>query len=83
MRERLIDAGTELALVAFEEYGDVTAWREVAEANGIDIFAPLPVGRVLRLPDLAPLPGRRPTTGAGGLDLSVVLAAAKQLDWLL
>ncbi|OIK25199.1 LysM peptidoglycan-binding domain-containing protein [Streptomyces malaysiense] len=45
-------AGDSLALLAWREYGDATAWRVIAEANGIDDPMALPPGTELVVPAL-------------------------------
>jgi nucleoid-associated protein YgaU len=42
--------GDTLPLLAFREYGDAAAWRDIAEANGIDDPMRLTPGRTLLLP---------------------------------
>lgn len=46
----LVRDGDTLASIAYDTYGDPTAWRLVAEANGIDDPFALPRGRALALP---------------------------------
>ena len=78
-------AGTSLVQVAFERYSDVTAWREIADANGLDIFNPLPVGQPLELParSVSQVVTTLGTTVAQRLDLQNVLEGQKRVDWLL
>jgi nucleoid-associated protein YgaU len=45
-------AGDSLALLAWQEYGDATAWRVIAEANGIDDPMALVPGTELVVPGL-------------------------------
>ncbi|WP_328694750.1 CIS tube protein [Streptomyces sp. NBC_00342] len=45
-------AGDSLAMLAWREYGDPTAWRVIAEANGIDDPMELPPGTELVVPAL-------------------------------
>jgi nucleoid-associated protein YgaU len=45
-------AGDSLELLAFREYGDATAWRLIAEANGIDDPVRLRPGVEVLLPDI-------------------------------
>jgi hypothetical protein len=46
-----ISAGTTLAQLAWEAYESNTAWRDIADANGLAIFEQLPVGRLITLPE--------------------------------
>lgn len=39
-------SGESLATIAHRELGDVRSWRELAEANGIDIFGALPIQEI-------------------------------------
>lgn len=39
-----------LDLLAYEVYGSVSNFRDIASANGLNIFEPLPVGRAIALP---------------------------------
>jgi nucleoid-associated protein YgaU len=45
-------AGDSLALLAWREYGDATAWRAIAEANGIDDPMALVPGTELVVPGM-------------------------------
>ncbi|MCW2872431.1 LysM peptidoglycan-binding domain-containing protein [Actinacidiphila oryziradicis] len=49
-RVHRVVAGDSLQFLAWREYGDATAWRTIAEANGIDDPAQLPPGTELMLP---------------------------------
>jgi hypothetical protein len=42
-----------LALISYEEYGDPTKWRQIADANGIEDPLDLKVGQVLSIPALS------------------------------
>lgn len=90
VREHVVTAATSLALLAFEEYGDVTSWRDIADANGLEIFDRLPVGDTLQLPQQAQLAAQL----APQLDLTAVLRPEAKatvlaldgfgaIDWLL
>ncbi|GAA2825497.1 LysM peptidoglycan-binding domain-containing protein [Kitasatospora paracochleata] len=57
-RVHRVVAGDTLALLAWREYGDPTAWREIAEANGIDDPMRLRPGSELLLPGAEELTGR-------------------------
>lgn len=48
-------AGDSLASVAFQEYGDPTQWRRLAEYNGIDDPLRIPLDTVLLVPSAADL----------------------------
>ncbi|EST36974.1 hypothetical protein N566_15430 [Streptomycetaceae bacterium MP113-05] len=68
-RVHRVQAGDTLAHLAWREYGDATAWRVIAEANGIDDPMRLSDGRELLLPALEELDGlHRPSAGNGGPD---------------
>jgi len=60
-QQKALRRGDTLSSLAAEEYGDPSAWRPIAEANGIDDPLRLPVGRALTVPPL-PLNSKRPTT---------------------
>ncbi|MHB9858023.1 CIS tube protein [Streptomyces sp. YIM S03343] len=49
----IVVAGDSLALLAWREYGDATAWRVIAEANGIDDPMALVPGTELVLPAMS------------------------------
>lgn len=49
-RVHRVVAGDSLQSLAWREYGDTAAWRDIAEANGIDDPARLPTGIELILP---------------------------------
>lgn len=49
-RTQTVVAGQSLQSIAHEEYGDPTAWRTIAEANGIDDPLRLAPGTRLRVP---------------------------------
>ncbi len=51
-RTHTVVAGDSLPLLAWREYGDATAWRTIAEANGIDDPMHLPPGSELLVPAL-------------------------------
>ncbi|WP_020673167.1 LysM peptidoglycan-binding domain-containing protein [Amycolatopsis nigrescens] len=53
-RTHRVVVGDSLAQLAWREYGDATAWRIVAEANGIDDPLDLPPGSELLVPAAAP-----------------------------
>ncbi|MER7755097.1 LysM peptidoglycan-binding domain-containing protein [Kitasatospora sp. NPDC097643] len=57
-RVHRVVAGDTLALLAWREYGDPTAWRAIAEANGIDDPMRLRPGSELLLPAAEELPER-------------------------
>ncbi|GAA2997426.1 CIS tube protein [Actinokineospora diospyrosa] len=56
-RTHRVVAGDSLPLLAWQEYGDATLWRPIAEANDIDDPMVLPVGRELLLPGAADVTG--------------------------
>jgi nucleoid-associated protein YgaU len=49
-RARLVGAGDSLQSIAYDEYGDPTRWRLVAEANGIDDPFNVAIGARLLIP---------------------------------
>jgi hypothetical protein len=49
-RARLIGAGDSLQSIAYDEYGDPTRWRVLAEANGIDDPFRIPIGTRVLVP---------------------------------
>jgi nucleoid-associated protein YgaU len=49
-RVHRVVAGDSLQSLAWREYGDASAWRSIAEANGIDDPNRLPTGTELLLP---------------------------------
>jgi hypothetical protein len=49
-RARLMGAGDSLQSIAYDEYGDPTRWRVLAEANGIDDPFRVPFGTQLLVP---------------------------------
>ncbi|MBC7256450.1 MAG: LysM peptidoglycan-binding domain-containing protein [Chloroflexi bacterium] len=51
-RTRIVYAGDRLDLIAWEEYGDATRWRRIAEANGITNPLRLRPGQILMIPPL-------------------------------
>ncbi|MBC7316581.1 MAG: LysM peptidoglycan-binding domain-containing protein, partial [Chloroflexi bacterium] len=51
-RTRIVYAGDRLDLIAWEEYGDATRWRRIAEANGITDPLRLRPGQILMIPPL-------------------------------
>jgi hypothetical protein len=51
-RLRVAREGDTLAWIAYQEYGDPTAWRHIAEANGLDNPRQLQPGVVLLVPAL-------------------------------
>jgi nucleoid-associated protein YgaU len=51
-RTRLVTPSDRLDLIAYQEYGDATRWRPIAEANGLSTLLDLPVGRRLVIPSL-------------------------------
>lgn len=62
IRTRVVRRGDRLDRIASDEYGDPTAWRVIADANGIDDPQRLKPGTTLTLPRLDDLS----QTGAGG-----------------
>lgn len=48
-RTWIVEEGQRLDWIAFQEYGDSSAWRHIAEANGIDNPFSLQSGQVLKL----------------------------------
>jgi nucleoid-associated protein YgaU len=57
-------SGDSLESLAHREYGDPTAWRIIAQANGIDDPTRLPVGAQLLIPSAAEGAGAAESTGA-------------------
>jgi len=51
-KTRTVHAGDRLDLIAWEEYGDATRWRLIAEANDITDPLHLPSGQVLAIPPI-------------------------------
>lgn len=51
-RTRILYAGDRLDLIAWEEYGDATRWRRIAEANGIIDPLRLRPGQIIMIPPL-------------------------------
>jgi len=74
--------GDSLASIAYDEYGDASMWRAVAEANRIDNPLRLRAGTTLFLPAIGELAERGSTQGAAGarpgprLDREVARATA-------
>lgn len=54
-RTRRLQQGDDLAAIAHQEYGRQSAWRQLADVNGIDNPFRLPVGAELLLPDRSEL----------------------------
>lgn len=54
-RTRRVQLGDDLAVIAQQEYGKGSAWRVLADINGIDNPFQLPVGRELLLPERSEL----------------------------
>ncbi|HTQ09536.1 MAG TPA: LysM peptidoglycan-binding domain-containing protein [Fimbriimonadaceae bacterium] len=52
MRRREVRPKDTLALIAFEEYGDSSKWRPIAEANQIDDPMEIVPGQILAIPGL-------------------------------
>ena len=86
--------GDSLGKLADRYLGDVSNWRELADLNNLDIFAPIPQGTVLEIPDadqlrsllqdqLGQLANELPdlsSVAAGRL--GGVLEEIKVIDWL-
>jgi hypothetical protein len=53
MKRREVRPKDTLALIAFEEYGDSTKWRSIAEANRLDDPTDLQPGQILAIPSLS------------------------------
>ncbi|MEA3407488.1 MAG: peptidoglycan-binding protein [Chloroflexota bacterium] len=51
-KTRIIRAGDRLDLMAWEEYGDSTKWRRIAQDNGILDPLRLPIGKTVSIPPL-------------------------------
>lgn len=49
-RTRLVSPGERLDWIAYQEYGDSTLWRLIADANGLQGLRDLPVGQRLAIP---------------------------------
>lgn len=45
-----VRAGDTITSIAYAQYGDARAWRQIAEANGIDDPLRIPTGTILRVP---------------------------------
>jgi hypothetical protein len=54
-KTRLVRSGDRLTALAWEEYGDASKWRPIADANGIDDPKNLEVGKRLIIPALDPM----------------------------
>lgn len=54
-RSRRVQRGDDLVVIAHREYGRQSAWRQLAQVNGIDNPFRLPVGSELLLPDRSEL----------------------------
>jgi len=54
VKRRMVRAGDTLTQIAHEEYGDLSLWRRIAQANDIDNPRELKPGTVLTLPALRP-----------------------------
>jgi hypothetical protein len=54
-KTRLVRSGDRLTTMAWEEYGDASKWRPIADANGIDDPKYLEVGKRLIIPALNPM----------------------------
>jgi nucleoid-associated protein YgaU len=52
-RTRLVMSGDRLDLIAFQEYGDSSLWRVIADANRLLNVRDLTVGQRLAIPDIA------------------------------
>lgn len=51
-KSRVVRSGDRLDGIAYDEYGDSTKWRPIAEANGLDDARNLEPGRLLSIPEL-------------------------------
>ncbi len=49
-QQHVLKAGESLESLADEVYSKANAWRDIADKNGIDIFAVLPIGQAIDLP---------------------------------
>ncbi|MFP2900086.1 LysM peptidoglycan-binding domain-containing protein [Corallococcus sp. 4LFB] len=54
LKRRVVRAGDTLTQIAHEEYGDLSLWRRIAQANGIDNPLALKPGMSLTIPPLRP-----------------------------
>lgn len=54
-KTRVVQRGDRLSMIAWEEYGDASKWRPIADANGLDDPRILDPGRRLVIPALKPL----------------------------
>lgn len=54
-KTRLVCSGDRITTLAFEEYGDATKWRPIADANGIEDPNNLEPGKRLIIPALKPV----------------------------
>jgi hypothetical protein len=52
-RQYRIKSGDSLAAIAYEQLGSESAFRDIAMANALDIFQPLPIGTIINLPALS------------------------------
>jgi len=51
-RQYRIQSGDSLASIAYTQLGSESNFRDIAAANDLDIFEPLPTGRVIALPQV-------------------------------
>lgn len=50
IQKYILKAGDSLSSIANEVYGDISAWRDIADRNGILIFSELPIGSAIDIP---------------------------------
>jgi LysM repeat protein len=49
-KKYVLQLGDSLEKIADQAYSKANAWRDIADKNGIDIFAVLPIGSAIDLP---------------------------------
>lgn len=76
--QHTIQSGDTLASLAALAYGDTSQFRKLAEANGLDVLAPLVAGTSIEIPSAVtpPFAGSAPSSDPyGGL--------VKVVEWLI
>lgn len=87
--ERILTAGDSLSAIAAEVYGEVGSFRDIADANDIDIFEVLPVGKSIVIPALADVQksikqaATQAASTVDGLDLSKLKQPETGNPWQL
>lgn len=84
MNKYIVKSGDSLEHIAHQVYGDGSMFRDIADANNLDLFAPLPTGNSIDIPTRAELKevASSALEAAGRVQTTETVSPSQLISWI-